>query len=109
MLLQPYIENAILHGLMPKEGSKNLLVQLFEKDEQLHCIIEDNGVGRGAHARQASHISRGEMLTKGIRDSLNNLLGITATIICHDLKDASGKASGTRVEIVVPIPDMIHS
>jgi ligand-binding sensor domain-containing protein len=109
MLLQPYIENAILHGLMPKEGSKNLLVNLFEKDEQLHCIIEDDGVGRGAHTRQTSHISRGEMLTKGIRDSLNNLLGITATIICHDLKDASGKASGTRVEIVIPIPDMIHS
>lgn len=109
MLLQPYIENAILHGLMPKEGSKNLLVMLFEKDEQLHCIIEDNGVGRGKRASQTSHISRGEMLTKGIRDSLNNLLDITATITYHDLKDASGQASGTRVEIVVPIPDTIHS
>jgi ligand-binding sensor domain-containing protein len=108
MLLQPYIENAILHGLMPKEGSKNLLVNLFERDEKLHCIIEDNGVGRGTHARKKSHISRGEMLTKGIRDSLNNLLGITATITCHDLKDTSGKPSGTRVEIVIPIPDMIH-
>jgi ligand-binding sensor domain-containing protein len=109
MLLQPYIENAILHGLMPKEGSKNLLVMLFEKDEQLHCIIEDNGVGRRPRTQQASHISRGEMLTKGIRDSLNNLLGITATITCHDLKDASGEASGTRIEIVVPIPNIIHS
>jgi ligand-binding sensor domain-containing protein len=109
MLLQPYIENAILHGLMPKEGSKNLLVKLFEQDGQLHCIIEDNGVGRGANRQQTSHISRGEMLTKGIRDSLNNLLDITATITCHDLKDATGKASGTRIEIVVPIPDTIHS
>jgi ligand-binding sensor domain-containing protein len=109
MLLQPYIENAILHGLMPKEGNKNLLVMLFEKDEKLHCIIEDNGVGRGKRTQQASHISRGEMLTKGIRDSLNNLLGITATITCHDLKEASGKASGTRIEIIVPIPDIIHS
>jgi LytS/YehU family sensor histidine kinase len=109
MLLQPYIENAILHGLMPKEGNKNLLVKLFEQDGQLHCIIEDNGVGRGANRQQTSHISRGEMLTKGIRDSLNNLLDITATITCHDLKDATGKASGTRVEIIVPIPDSIHS
>jgi ligand-binding sensor domain-containing protein len=109
MLLQPYIENAILHGLMPKEGNKNLLVKLFEENGKLHCIIEDNGVGRGKHTHQKSHISRGETLTKGIRDSLNNLLGITATITCHDLKDTSGKASGTRIEIIVPIPDIIHS
>ena len=103
MLLQPYVENAILHGLMPKEGNKTLLIYLFEQDENLHCIIEDNGEGRTEPPRKRDHISRGEILTKGIRDSLNHLLNITATITYNDLKDAAGAALGTRVEIVIPL------
>ena len=45
MLVQPFIENAILHGLLHKKGQKKLTVK-FQLNEKLTCIIEDNGVGR---------------------------------------------------------------
>lgn len=46
MLLQPLVENAIIHGLAPKEGDRKLLILLKEIDGNLVIIIEDNGIGR---------------------------------------------------------------
>src|SRR4029079_5651788 len=46
LLLQPFCENAIWHGLMHKEGKGRLEVELSTKEQMLHCIITDNGVGR---------------------------------------------------------------
>src|SRR6218665_489060 len=53
MLLQPFVENAIWHGLMPKPGNKKLLIQFKIEDNEdvLQCIIEDNGIGMEASAR----------------------------------------------------------
>lgn len=47
MLIQPFIENSILHGLMHKDGFKKITIS-FEMDQQLICIITDNGIGRMA-------------------------------------------------------------
>ena len=46
MIIQPYVENAIKHGLLPKRGKGKLKVQFSEEDEIFRCIIEDNGIGR---------------------------------------------------------------
>ena len=46
MLIQPYVENAIIHGLMPKNGVKKLIVHISIINNILHCVIDDNGVGR---------------------------------------------------------------
>lgn len=46
MLLQPFVENAIKHGLMHKEGEKRLYLRFFMEDAYLVCEIEDNGIGR---------------------------------------------------------------
>ncbi|MDP2176291.1 MAG: histidine kinase [Bacteroidota bacterium] len=45
MLIQPFVENALIHGLLHKEGPKNLVIS-FQYDINLVCIIEDNGIGR---------------------------------------------------------------
>ena len=45
MLIQPFIENALIHGLLHKNGEKKLTIS-FRLDEQLVCTIEDNGIGR---------------------------------------------------------------
>ena len=45
MILQPFLENALLHGLMHKKGEKNLTIE-FKLGEELECVITDNGVGR---------------------------------------------------------------
>ena len=45
MLLQPVVENAIWHGLMPKKGDKKITVRFFQSGDFVTCIIEDNGIG----------------------------------------------------------------
>lgn len=45
MLVQPFIENAILHGLLHKKGKKKLTIN-FQLNENLTCTVDDNGVGR---------------------------------------------------------------
>src|ERR1700755_547451 len=46
LLIQPFVENAIWHGLMHKESNRNLTIIFTEKGDFLQCIVEDNGVGR---------------------------------------------------------------
>jgi tetratricopeptide (TPR) repeat protein len=45
LLLQPFVENSIWHGIMPKQGPGNILIKLYKIGDTLHVIIEDNGVG----------------------------------------------------------------
>ncbi|MEO5571514.1 MAG: sensor protein lytS, partial [Bacteroidia bacterium] len=44
LLLQPFVENSILHGLMPKETKGKICIQLNAADHLLQCIVEDNGI-----------------------------------------------------------------
>src|SRR6185436_7615756 len=46
MLLQPFIENAIWHGLSKKEEKGNLAISVYKENDQLVCIVDDDGVGR---------------------------------------------------------------
>src|SRR5690606_2555124 len=69
MVIQPFVENAIWHGLLHKDGRGLLTIEFVRKENRIHCIIEDNGIGRKAATafRQQSHpghISRGLQITK---------------------------------------------
>lgn len=46
LLLQPFVENSIWHGLMPKETAGTITIKISVQEENLHCMIEDNGIGR---------------------------------------------------------------
>jgi LytS/YehU family sensor histidine kinase len=102
MLLQPFVENAILHGLMPKEGEKHLSAHFFIKNDALHCIIEDNGMGR-REKTQSNHISRGEKLTRGMLESMKLVEKAAASIVYEDLKGSNNEPAGTRVIIKIPV------
>ncbi len=102
MLLQPYVENAILHGLMPKEGDKHLSISLFIKDDTFNCIIEDNGKGR-TPKENSGHISRGEKLTQSMLESISTPGKEAASVTYHDLKDNNNNALGTKVIILIPV------
>ena len=61
LIIQPFIENAIVHGLLHKEGEKELKIT-FNAQEKLTCIIEDNGIGREKaktikNRQRADHVS----------------------------------------------------
>ena len=108
MLLQPYVENAILHGLVPKNGGGLLQINFFIKDNFLHVIIEDNGIGRKKSAEvkshsTKSHTSMGMKITKDRLRLLSNVEQISYTINFIDLQDVHGNPTGTRAEITWPI------
>ncbi|GAB3986520.1 sensor histidine kinase [Spirosoma daeguense] len=102
MLLQPYVENAIWHGLMPKEGKKSLKITARFQQDHIVCIIEDNGVGRTFAPRVEGHVSRGQEMTRGIFDSLRRR-DSKAKLEIIDLFDTDKNPAGTRVIMTVPI------
>ncbi|MEO6686267.1 MAG: phytochrome sensor protein, partial [Dyadobacter sp.] len=105
MLLQPYVENAIWHGLMPKEGDKKLKITARILDKQIVCTIEDNGVGRTFAPRMEGHISRGQEMTKGIFESLRHK-DSDAKIEFIDLFDDNNNPAGTRVSMKIPLENV---
>ncbi|GAB3925197.1 two-component regulator propeller domain-containing protein [Larkinella terrae] len=105
MLLQPYVENAIWHGLMPKEGEKKLTITARIQNRHIVCTIEDNGVGRTFAPRAEGHISRGQEMTRGIFESLRRK-DSEARIELIDLFDADNRPAGTRVNMVIPIENV---
>ena len=104
LLLQPYVENAIIHGLMPKEGPKNLLIHLYCQNNTLHCSIEDNGVGRGNKlSANNSHISRGQKLTTDMLATMKTLINADASIEITDKKDENNQPLGTKIDLIIPL------
>jgi sensor histidine kinase YesM len=104
LLLQPYVENAIIHGLMPKEGDKTLLIHLYKSNNELHCVIDDNGIGRGNKlAVTDGHISRGQKLTTDMLATMKQLLHTDAQISITDKKDAQNNPVGTTVDLIIPL------
>jgi len=109
MLLQPYVENAILHGLRHRPANGGMLkLHLLGQFDRLLCVIEDNGIGREAaqqlNQRQpAEHISRGTTVTDTRLRLLNHDTQEKVSVVTIDLFDNYHQPAGTRVEITIPI------
>lgn len=108
MILQPYVENAIWHGLMHKDGRGKLLVQVKDMGHQIQCIIEDNGIGRlkasEFRGKQTDHKkSVGMQITSDRIALINRIYQIDTQVHVIDLMDANGIATGTRVVINIPL------
>jgi tetratricopeptide (TPR) repeat protein len=109
MLIQPYVENAITHGLMNKENGKGYLhVGLKLQNDQIICIIEDNGIGRvkAMEIRQQknnNHLSMGTNITESRLKLVNELYGKSMKVVYTDLVNESSEPAGTKVEINIPI------
>ena len=110
MLIQPFVENAILHGLMHKEGKGMIKIHLADNgNNTLTCTITDNGIGRKAAAaynsehRDKSHKSIGMQLTRDRLQDLNSAVSPQFTCQITDLEDEAGNALGTQVTIILPV------
>lgn len=104
LILQPYVENAIWHGLMHKESEGLLTLSVRKQDSGLLFVIEDNGVGRKMaeelKSKSAqSHKSMGMRITSERMDLSDRLHDTSTEVRITDLVDAMGEAAGTRVEI----------
>ncbi|MEO6252204.1 MAG: two-component regulator propeller domain-containing protein [Ferruginibacter sp.] len=104
LLVQPYVENAILHGLRHKENGAGLLTITFdEKEDQLVCLVEDNGIGRRASAfiydqRKQNHQSMGLKVSSDRIESLNELYKGISEVVIIDKEDGGG----TIVKLIFP-------
>ena len=107
LLIQPYVENSIRHGLLHKQGKGFLFVRITKQEESLFLIIEDNGIGRkkAGEIKQNQGViqqSLGSKITEDRIQILNSLYSNEIDIQYVDLEDDQGNARGTRVEIRLP-------
>jgi ligand-binding sensor domain-containing protein len=111
LLIQPYVENAIWHGLVPKQGHRELSIKITADDHYLRIIIEDNGIGRKkAGEMKSMQPIRYESKGMSINSDRLGILGPgeKGAIELIDLYDDLGNASGTRVKIILPIKALIN-
>jgi LytS/YehU family sensor histidine kinase len=104
MIIQPFVENALWHGLIHKKGDKKLTLSFEQEGSNLKCLITDNGIGRGhsAEMKTGSRIKKHSMGVKITEERLQ-LLETGASIAINDLKDDAGTPCGTRVTIIIPL------
>lgn len=107
MVLQPYVENAIIHGLMYKKDKGVVSISLDQKRDCILCVIEDDGVGREramqiARESGLERKSSGMMITQQRLDILNKSSEEELKVKVIDKLDEDGTPCGTRVEIKMP-------
>lgn len=102
LIVQPFVENALWHGLAGKDQDRRLHVRFTGTGSNVVCTVQDNGVGRAAHngKQQApGHRSLGMQLTQERVRLLARQLGGGQKIHVEDLYDEQGAPAGTRVTL----------
>jgi putative methionine-R-sulfoxide reductase with GAF domain/sugar lactone lactonase YvrE len=109
LIIQPYVENAIWHGLLHKEQNGHLSIRLSMcSDSMLECTIEDNGIGR-EKAKElksktaTSRKSLGMQLTENRLSLLNKHAALNASVEIIDLQNGGSEALGTKVILKIPV------
>jgi LytS/YehU family sensor histidine kinase len=107
LIIQPYVENAIWHGLMHKEEKGQLDVELWQDGEELYIKIADNGVGREQASALKSktatkHKSVGLEITVNRIAMLRSETTNKSPVVINDLVEPDGAAAGTEVILQLP-------
>jgi len=108
LILQPYAENAIWHGLMHKEEKGQLDIEISQEDDHLYFKVADNGIGRKKASELASksatrHKSAGLRITANRIAMIQNSNGLESPVKINDLTEPDGTAAGTEVIIKMPV------
>jgi tetratricopeptide (TPR) repeat protein len=107
LILQPIAENAIWHGLVNKSSNRKLTITSIIKHEFLCFYILDNGIGRKKaeelKTEAVKHVSKGIALIEKRLSIINRTHNTHAKLIMHDLYDEDHNATGTCVEIELPL------
>lgn len=109
MIIQPFVENAIKHGLLHKKGEKKLgiNISLSNDNNYLQVVVADNGIGREASA----HLNKGRkkhnsFATRAIDTRINlfnKQLKKPIKLTVTDLKIDKNIAAGTKIELLIPL------
>jgi ligand-binding sensor domain-containing protein len=108
MLIQPYIENAILHGINPKNGKGDINIRISLVNQFIKISIIDDGIGRDASRALKSllpsvkHKSMGMKITKDRLKILNTIQQSNLSVNITDLYNAQREPIGTQVDLYIP-------
>ncbi|HEY5407037.1 MAG TPA: tetratricopeptide repeat protein [Ginsengibacter sp.] len=101
LILQPFVENSIWHGLSQKESDGKIWISIRKEGNMINCIVEDNGVGitEKATDEQIAHADKkslGMKITKSRIDVINRVKKTNATVTFSNLDE------GTKIEVRLP-------
>jgi ligand-binding sensor domain-containing protein len=110
MMLQPFVENAIIHGVAHLTENGNIDIHFLQKNKILECSIQDNGIGRAAAKEIKSqiehqHKSAALEVTQERLDILNKDMRGLKSLEITDLKNEDGTACGTKVLVRLPVEE----
>jgi len=110
MIVQPYIENAIIHGLLHKPTKGKIEIDFKIDGDKVICTVFDNGVGRekSMEIYKQSGLkrkSRGMLITKARLEILNRQSEDDFSVKVHDLKNKKDQPVGTKVELMIHISE----
>jgi two-component sensor histidine kinase len=109
MVIQPYVENAVRHGLPPNQDDRGQIdIHFSQSNAFIYCSIRDNGMGRKQTlaikaTKAGGHQSRGMALTQERIDLMNKHLDANIQITIIDHENREGIATGTEVIITFPL------
>ena len=102
MIIQPFVENAIEHGVSKIEELGEIIISFTLKNNQLHCQIQDNGIGYMLsinNKKQSTHESVALEVTK----ERINMISKSSAFKIEELKDTNEKILGTLVSFNLPL------
>lgn len=103
LILQPFVENSIWHGISKKEGAGKITIHIKKEGDMINCIVEDNGIGRKKSEAGKSATSQSEKKSLGMKitnariDIINRIKKSKAGVELSDLSE------GFRVEVKLPL------
>jgi ligand-binding sensor domain-containing protein len=107
LLIQPYVENAIIHGLAHSERDNlSLIVSAILQEEYIHYSVEDNGIGRQLSSRynqqnRPHHKSVGLAITEERINIFNSKQNANGRVTITDLFNENNESTGTKVDILI--------
>jgi len=114
MILQPFLENAIKHGISNLQSKGKLSLKVFQNDTFVKVLISDNGIGRAASAdinrsSVIDHISYGSLITTKRVEAYNKAHNTKIDLRVIDLYDEGNVAAGTLVSLEIPLKYVSNS
>ncbi|HVI47021.1 MAG TPA: two-component regulator propeller domain-containing protein [Chitinophaga sp.] len=108
MIMQPFIENAIWHGLLHLKTKGRLIISFRKENDRVLCTIEDNGMGREyslalKNANRPEYDSKGLQITRDRLQLYNNRYKVDAGFNIEDLINEVGEPVGTRINLWFPL------
>ena len=108
MLIQPFVENAVWHGLMHKKEPGKIWIKLNRDKDQLHVQVRDNGIGRQksqeiGEKRAGTEKSYGLSITKDRLALMERLKQGKGQFEVKDLVKENGEPAGTQVDMCIPL------